>query len=77
MMSNAQMETAYKRIYLYNQVTTFVPAIVSAMQSQLKQKQSESDPAHADITDQRIVIKLNLHVGNVSLQVCQFDLVET
>ncbi|XP_057295648.1 SWI/SNF-related matrix-associated actin-dependent regulator of chromatin subfamily B member 1-like [Hydractinia symbiolongicarpus] len=47
---------------------TFVPAIVQAMLQQIKQNSIESEISLSEMTDQRIIIKLNLHVGNVSLQ---------
>merc|ERR1719354_663722 len=45
----------------------FVPAIVQAIQTQVKQHTFDSETV-SDVTDQRVLIKLNLHVGNVSLQ---------
>ena len=52
---------------------TFVPAVVQAMQQQVKQHTftDTTDPKTGVqlAADQRVLIKLNLHVGNVSLQV--------
>jgi len=49
--------------------SSFVPAIVSALKTQIKEHSAaESDANIPDFSDQRILIKLNLHVGNVSLQ---------
>lgn len=47
---------------------TFVPAIVQSMQQQIKQYNLESEIVISEMADQRVIIKLNLHVGNVSLQ---------
>jgi len=47
---------------------SFVPAIVQAMQTQVKQHSFSDPEPSSEITDQRVLIKLNLHVGNVSLQ---------
>lgn len=47
---------------------TFVPGIVQAMQTQVKQHSFDSEMSLNEIGDQRVLIKLNLHVGNVSLQ---------
>uniref|UniRef100_A0A069DUM4 SWI/SNEF class chromatin regulator protein n=1 Tax=Clytia hemisphaerica TaxID=252671 RepID=A0A069DUM4_9CNID len=47
---------------------SFVPLIVTNMQQQIKQHGVESEITLSEMTDQRVVIKLNLHVGNVSLQ---------
>lgn len=47
---------------------SFVPAIVQSMQQQIKQHGLESEIAITEIADQRVMLKLNLHVGNVSLQ---------
>jgi len=47
---------------------TFVPAIVQSMQQQIKQHGVQSEIVLSEMADQRVIIKLNLHVGNVSLQ---------
>ena len=50
----------------------FVPAIAAAIQQQVESFPSESDNLLRDQKDQRVVIKLNIHVGNISL-VDQFE----
>jgi SWI/SNF-related matrix-associated actin-dependent regulator of chromatin subfamily B protein 1 len=56
----------------------FVPAIAAAIQQQLDSFPADSENLLKEQTDQRVVIKLNVHVGNISL-VDQFewDLSET
>lgn len=49
---------------------TFVPAIAASIRQQLDSHPSDS--IIEDNTDQRVIIKLNIHVGNVSL-VDQFE----
>eukprot|EP00112_Aurelia_sp_Birch-Aquarium-sp1_P007745 Seg1845.15 transcript_id=Seg1845.15/GoldUCD/mRNA.D3Y31 product="SWI/SNF-related matrix-associated actin-dependent regulator of chromatin subfamily B member 1" protein_id=Seg1845.15/GoldUCD/D3Y31 len=51
---------------------TFVPAVAAAIQQQIKQHSGEPEISMDDVTDQRVIIKLNIHVGNVSL-VDQFE----
>jgi len=51
---------------------SFVPAVATAIQQQIKQNSSESELNLEDVRDQRVIIKLNIHVGNVSL-VDQFE----
>ena len=50
----------------------FVPAIAAAIQQQVESFPSESDNLLREQKDQRVVIKLNIHVGNISL-VDQFE----
>lgn len=50
--------------------STFIPAISSSIRQQLESHPSDS--LYEENTDQRVVIKLNIHVGNVSL-VDQFE----
>lgn len=50
----------------------FVPAITAAVQQQLENFPSESDNLLKEQQDQRVIIKLNIHVGNISL-VDQFE----
>jgi len=50
----------------------FVPAIAAAIQQQVESFPSESDNLLKEQKDQRVVIKLNIHVGNISL-VDQFE----
>jgi len=50
----------------------FVPAITAAIQQQLDNFPSESENLLKEQTDQRVVIKLNIHIGNISL-VDQFE----
>nr|XP_002153941.2 unnamed protein product [Hydra vulgaris] len=45
----------------------FVPAIVQAMHTQIRQYNAQPEIL-SEMLDQRVIIKLNLHVGNVSLQ---------
>lgn len=45
----------------------FVPAIAQAIRNQVKQYSTEPDVAYDKQMDQRIIIKLNVHVGNISL----------
>ncbi|KAF0313333.1 SWI/SNF-related matrix-associated actin-dependent regulator of chromatin subfamily B member 1 [Amphibalanus amphitrite] len=44
---------------------TFVPAIAQSIRQQLEASSTESNCG--DTTDQRVIIKLNIHVGNISL----------
>ncbi|XP_043228206.1 SWI/SNF-related matrix-associated actin-dependent regulator of chromatin subfamily B member 1-A-like isoform X2 [Amphibalanus amphitrite] len=44
---------------------TFVPAIAQSIRQQLEASSAESNCG--DTTDQRVIIKLNIHVGNISL----------
>jgi len=56
--------------------TTFIPVIVETMRTQIKQHEISDDDqeyyarrsSDDSSTDQRVIIRLNLHVGNVSLQ---------
>jgi len=50
----------------------FVPAIAAAIQQQVESFPSESDNILREQKDQRVVIKLNIHIGNISL-VDQFE----
>ncbi len=50
----------------------FVPAITAAINQQLEAFPSDSENLLKEQTDQRVVIKLNIHVGNISL-VDQFE----
>jgi len=50
--------------------TTFIPAISASIRQQLETH--PSDILYEENTDQRVIIKLNIHVGNVSL-VDQFE----
>ncbi|KAK5638708.1 hypothetical protein RI129_013003 [Pyrocoelia pectoralis] len=51
---------------------TFVPAIAQSIRQQLEAFPSESTGIMEDSCDQRVIIKLNIHVGNTSLvdQLC-------
>jgi len=50
----------------------FVPAITAAIQQQVENYPSESENLLKEQQDQRVIIKLNIHVGNISL-VDQFE----
>merc|ERR1711971_1228249 len=50
----------------------FVPAITAAIQQQLENYPSENEDLLKEQRDQRVIIKLNIHVGNISL-VDQFE----
>jgi len=50
----------------------FVPAIAAAIQQQIESFPSESDNLLREQRDQRVVLKLNIHIGNISL-VDQFE----
>jgi len=50
----------------------FVPAISAAIQQQLDAFPSDQDNLLKEQMDQRVVIKLNIHIGNISL-VDQFE----
>ena len=50
----------------------FVPAIGATIQQQLDAFPSDGDNLLKETTDQRVVIKLNIHIGNISL-VDQFE----
>uniref|UniRef100_H2Z2A4 Uncharacterized protein n=1 Tax=Ciona savignyi TaxID=51511 RepID=H2Z2A4_CIOSA len=52
-------------------VLTFVPLIAQAIRTQIEAYPSESNIL-SDQTDQRVILKLNIHVGNISL-VDQFE----
>jgi len=52
--------------------SNFVPAIAAAIQQQVESFPSESDNLLKEQQDQRVVIKLNIHLGNISL-VDQFE----
>lgn len=45
----------------------FVPAVVQAIRQQIKQFDTDSEITLDKQTDQRVIIKLNIHVGNISL----------
>eukprot|EP00794_Sanderia_malayensis_P014295 gene14295-15782_t len=51
---------------------SFVPAVAVAIQQQIKQNSIEPEISMEETADQRVIIKLNIHVGNVSL-VDQFE----
>ena len=44
---------------------TFIPAISASIKQQLESH--PSDMLYEENTDQRVIVKLNIHVGNVSL----------
>lgn len=46
---------------------TFVPAIAQAIRQQLDAFPNEPPSIIEENTDQRVIIKLNIHVGNTSL----------
>ncbi|KAM7443546.1 SWI SNF [Porites harrisoni] len=46
---------------------SFVPAVVQAIRQQIKQFDTDSEIMLDQQTDQRVIIKLNIHVGNISL----------
>lgn len=46
---------------------TFVPAIAAAIRQQLEAFPSDPPAILEEQTDQRVIIKLNIHVGNTSL----------
>lgn len=46
---------------------TFVPAIAQAIRQQLEAFPNEATNIIEDSCDQRVIIKLNIHVGNTSL----------
>ncbi|XP_029193225.2 SWI/SNF-related matrix-associated actin-dependent regulator of chromatin subfamily B member 1-A-like isoform X1 [Acropora millepora] len=46
---------------------SFVPAVVQAIRQQIKQFDTDSEILLDQQTDQRVTIKLNIHVGNISL----------
>jgi len=50
----------------------FVPAIAAAINQQLEAFPSDSDNLLREQADQRVIVKLNIHVGNISL-VDQFE----
>jgi len=50
----------------------FVPAIAAAIQQQVESFPSESDNLLKETTDRRVILKLNIHVGNISI-VDQFE----
>jgi len=55
----------------------FVPAIAAAIQQQVESFPSESDNLLREQKDQRVVLKLNIHVGNISLvDQVEWDLAE-
>jgi len=47
---------------------SFAPSIIQALKSQIEQYSVDFEDMDPVIIDQRVLIKLNLHVGNVSLQ---------
>ena len=53
----------------------FVSAITAAIQQQVEAFPSETDNllSAAEQKDQRVVIKLNIHIGNISLVSCLLD----
>lgn len=46
---------------------TFVPAIAAAIRQQLEAFPNETTNILEESCDQRVIIKLNIHVGNTSL----------
>lgn len=46
---------------------TFVPAIAQSIRQQLEAFPAESTGIMEESCDQRVIIKLNIHVGNTSL----------
>jgi len=52
--------------------TTFVPLVSQAIRSQIEVFPTDENLIFAGHTDQRVIIKLNVHVGNISL-VDQFE----
>ena len=50
----------------------FVPAITAAINQQIENFPTESDNLLKEQQDQRVIIKLNIHIGNISL-VDQFE----
>ena len=50
----------------------FVPAITAAIQQQIENFPTESDNLLKEQQDQRVILKLNIHIGNISL-VDQFE----
>jgi len=50
----------------------FVPAIAAAIQQQVESYPSETENLLSEQKDQRVVLKLNIHIGNISL-VDQFE----
>lgn len=55
---------------------TFIPAIASSIRQQIDAFPSEPPAILEEQTDQRVIIKLNIHVGNTSLvdQVCHITI---
>ncbi|XP_045503468.1 SWI/SNF-related matrix-associated actin-dependent regulator of chromatin subfamily B member 1-A isoform X1 [Colias croceus] len=47
--------------------STFIPAIASSIKQQIEAFPSEPPAILEEATDQRVIIKLNIHVGNTSL----------
>ncbi|XP_045770220.1 SWI/SNF-related matrix-associated actin-dependent regulator of chromatin subfamily B member 1-A [Maniola jurtina] len=47
--------------------STFIPAIASSIRQQIEAYPSEPPPILEEQSDQRVIIKLNIHVGNTSL----------
>lgn len=47
--------------------STFIPAIATSIRQQIEAFPSEPPAILEEQTDQRVVIKLNIHVGNTSL----------
>ncbi|VVC96385.1 unnamed protein product [Leptidea sinapis] len=47
--------------------STFIPAIASSIRQQIEAYPSEPPALLEEQTDQRVIIKLNIHVGNTSL----------
>ena len=45
----------------------FVPAIAAAIQQQVESYPSEAENLLSEQKDQRVVLKLNIHIGNISL----------
>ena len=45
----------------------FVPAIAAAIQQQVESYPSETENLLSEQKDQRVVLKLNIHIGNISL----------
>ncbi|KAI8442398.1 hypothetical protein MSG28_005914 [Choristoneura fumiferana] len=72
----AMLENASQKQILFAEVlcddlelnpSTFIPAIASSIKQQVEAFPSEPPAILEEQTDQRVVIKLNIHVGNTSL----------
>ena len=52
----------------------FVPAIAAAIQQQVESYPSETENLLSEQKDQRVVLKLNIHIGNISLVSSSVDI---